>query len=295
MDKAGGSRFRFEDSDDWLRHLEERGYAIVENVMSGEEVAHALQLLSDDLKHVTIQKNDPGLYPSLAQSRGAWFCRSRSGVKKAFSRIWNTEDLIVSMDAVIAWSSSQRPKSEGLHLDQNPIDKPNLDCIQGMVPLLKVTMESGGLEVVPGTHQGTGREDLCKRYQHLKGKGDWCPLRRDDYLYSDAILLLAQPGDLILWDSRTVHGGRVPLQCSSDRDTKHDEIPNLIRLACAVSMVPRSKATPAVLEARRKGFDAGASFNHAPHEAGTSSGTLHARLPASCMKPVLGKDARQLL
>ena len=151
---------------------------------------------------------------------------------------------------------------------------------------------------------------------HLKGVGDWCPLHQGDPMYNDAILLHADAGDLVLWDSRTVHGGRVGSGCcagdglgssadcaggnggggdsgggvgvDSDRD-------RLLRLSCTVAMTPRSKATPAVLEARRRGFAAGASFNHCPHEAGTSSGTIRNTLPAACPRPVLADAVMALL
>jgi hypothetical protein len=35
----------------------------------------------------------------------------------------------------------------GLHLDQNPFAKPGFECVQGMMPLLPVTDEVGGLQV----------------------------------------------------------------------------------------------------------------------------------------------------
>ena len=82
-----------------------------------------------------------------------------------FSKIWNTHELITSMDAIIAWKLWQgynpyddiinlppRPRTEGLHLDQNPFTKIDLDCVQGMMPLLPVTKEIGGLQVVPFSH-----------------------------------------------------------------------------------------------------------------------------------------------
>ena len=78
----------------------------------------------------------PGLIPSLAQSQGAWFVRGVPKVKKSFASIWKTSDLITSMDCVIAWrpwwkNKFWKPNTEGLHLDQNPFSKPNLETVQG--------------------------------------------------------------------------------------------------------------------------------------------------------------------
>ena len=141
-------------------------------------------------------------------------------------------------------------------------------------------------------------------------------------MYSDTILLLAEPGDLILWDSRTVHGGRVGTgsrtfgdgyssgsdngfvssdakDCASDDATTTaattTTMPPLVRLSCTVAMTPRSKATGAVLQLRKNGFDAGVSFNHCPHEAGTSTGTIRSKLPAECPRPILTDWQRSLL
>jgi hypothetical protein len=128
-----------------------------------------------------------GLVASLAQTAGPWYIRGLPRMRDVFSRIWNTPDLITSMDAVIIWrpwtegakveawrpkfasagelpdepavepavstfSTFPPPRTEGLHLDQNPFLKPHLDCIQGMVPLYPVTRDVGGLEVVPFSH-----------------------------------------------------------------------------------------------------------------------------------------------
>ena len=46
---------------------------------------------------------------------------------------------------------------------------------------------------------------------------------------------------------------------------------------------------------RREGFEAGESFNHCPHEAGTSSGTIKRRLPRACARAELNEAQRALL
>ena len=211
----------------------------------------------------------------ITQDAGAWYVRARPGVKAAFEQIWESPDLIVSMDALLIWrpwwlEAGWRPCTEGLHLDQNPFSKPDLETVQGMVPLLTVNATTGGLEVVPRSHTPEAKADLCREYPHLKYTGDWCPLDRS---YEDAVLLHAEPGDLVLWDSRTIHGGRVG-------DGQVESLPrslDLARLSVTVAMVPRARATPEVLQARREGFLKGRNFNHSPHEAGTSSGTVASR------------------
>lgn len=38
-----------------------------------------------------------------AHSKASWYLRTRPNIKKAFSSIWKTDDLIVSFDTFIAW------------------------------------------------------------------------------------------------------------------------------------------------------------------------------------------------
>ena len=151
------------ENTEWQKHLKSFGYVVVRNVATDEEIAVASKLLDRDLKYLKLPAH--GLVAKLAQSEGAWSVRGIRKLKIVFSRIWETDDLIVSMDAIIAWRKwkcydavsnndefPSLPRTEGLHLDQNPFDKPHLDCIQGMIPLLPVTKETGGLEVVPLSH-----------------------------------------------------------------------------------------------------------------------------------------------
>jgi len=198
------------------------------------------------------------------------------------------------MDAVLAWrpwrmNDHWKPVTEGLHLDQNPFSKPGFEVVQGMVPLYAVTTESGGLEVVPRSHTDAAKTQWKSRYPHMSLAGDWCPMHPNDPFYKQAVLLLAEAGDLVLWDSRTVHGGRVG---SGKEDEKAVQ---LDRLSCTVSMTPAVRASTEVLRARTLGFLSGQCFNHTPHEAGTSSGTLIAKKNSKYKPPKLSAHQMALL
>ena len=85
----------------------------------------------------------------IAQSSGPWQIRANGKVKETFAAVWGKEDLVVSMDAMLLWkpwwhNNAWLPKTEGLHLDQNPWHKPQLCSVQGMVQLHAVTAETGG-------------------------------------------------------------------------------------------------------------------------------------------------------
>merc|ERR1712066_587650 len=132
-----------------------------------------------------------------------------------------------------------------------------------------------------------------KQFPHLERRGDWCPLYRDE---GDALLLLAEPGDLILWDSRTIHGGVVGTGDIGVSGEALEALPaELARLSVTVAMTPRSWASDLVQLARVKGFKKGENFNHSPHEAGTSTGTVPARPQRGFKPPELTPAQRSLL
>jgi len=154
--------------------------------------------------------------------------------------------------------------------------------------------------VVPLSHLDENKVEFKKRYPSMKGIGDWCLLDTDDPLYEDALLIKASPGDLILWDSRTIHGGKVGTgkkSVNEHEDEKENVTINatnvnsnddavkiehkeatppskapLVRLSVCVAMSPRSKATAQILKERKEGFDSGIAFNHCPHDTGPRHG-----------------------
>ena len=336
-------RFELEEDAAWRAHLSARGFAVVAGAMTKSEVASATALLWRDIDRVwppearadavkaggsgarwsSIRLPAHGLTPRLAQSAGAWKVRGAHGVCQAFSKVWDcdTEDLITSMDCVAIWrpwgpgSSAKRPRTEGLHLDQNPFSKPGLETVQGMVPLKRVDARVGGLAVVPGSNSRTEMEKLKTRLPNLEAAGDWCPLPRNDPGCRGAILVEAEPGDLILWDSRTVHGGMVGRGLSTESDggaaegadsktPPHQQreqeeqqqwYSDVVRLSVTVCMVRRDRASEDALCVRREGFLSGRCFNHTPHETGTSTGTIHAPRDPTYVPPELTPEMELLL
>ena len=118
-----------------------------------------------------------------------------------------------------------------------------------------------------------------------------CPLSDSDF---EASLVLASAGDLILWDSRTIHGGRVGTRPKQDADSLPEHV-DLARLSVTVSMTAKDRASKKVLDARIAGYKRGICFNHTPHEAGSSSGTIPT-LVSKTYKPVeLSKEQLELL
>jgi hypothetical protein len=151
------------------------------------------------------------------------------------------------------------------------------------VNLLPVTPSSGGNVLLAQSNRLFPdhylRKDFYKaRLVELDGD-DWMEIPHDDgAMFSDSTKILTcllGPGDMLLWDSRTVHcsyPGEVVLHaedpqakdiCSrSSGDLLHNTGRGLIRAASLVSMTPSSRATRAVLDRRRQAVDRSRTLTH---------------------------------
>jgi len=77
-----------------------------------------------------------------------------------------------------------------------------------------------------------------------------------------AMLVVCKAGDLILWDSRTIH-------CNTPACTSPPaagSVPELVRAVGYVCMTPRRWASCSTLRARRRAFAAGVGSTHWPHD-----------------------------
>eukprot|EP00933_Yihiella_yeosuensis_P021583 TRINITY_DN17055_c2_g1_i2.p1 TRINITY_DN17055_c2_g1~~TRINITY_DN17055_c2_g1_i2.p1 ORF type:complete len:391 (-),score=53.77 TRINITY_DN17055_c2_g1_i2:199-1239(-) len=285
--------FSLENVDEWLKHLASHGVVRIRGVLDVAGVAEAKDLFWDWLEGLGgkarrddvstwTNANFPGnLNIGFLSSRGAgqsaaaWAVRGNRNVHRAFSEIWGTDSLISSMDSFIGWrpwwvtvegqALAQKPRSEGIHCDQNPHARPGLACVQGMVPLLPVRREIGGLCVVPGSHADEVQQFL--RTEFCSKQGDWLPLEMkcpQHSLNRQSELIEAEPGDLILWDSRALHGGYVGdgLKKIEPPDAQSQE---LARLSLPVCMTPKEWASEEILEKRRYAVQRGITLTHWPH------------------------------
>jgi len=273
----------------WLATLRSEGYVVVPGVLTPDEVEQARDLTWDWLESLGTgisrtevstwsNANWPGDKSSgiiasygAGQSEAAWFVRGGERVKTAFAEIWGTHDLITSMDCPILWrpwwlsdSEQWKPLSFGTHLDQNIVDRPGFLCVQGMVPLFPVTEAIGGLKIVPHSHKAEAQDKIRRNHPKMKGKSDFMRVGKSD-IDRDPVLITAEPGDLILWDSRMVHVGEAGPGQLRKPAVKEGE-PSLSRCAFTVCMVPRTAASEEVLEKRRKAFQEGETLCHRPDQ-----------------------------
>lgn len=81
-------------------------------------------------------------------------CRTEPGVRGAFEKVYDTEDLIVSFDVMNISFPNRKdlaPNKPWAHQDQDP-DTTGFRCLQGLVNLLPCGDNDGGLIIMPGAH-----------------------------------------------------------------------------------------------------------------------------------------------
>jgi len=175
----------------------------------------------------------------IGQSEFLWNVRSSRQVKKVYARIWDNQQLLVSFDGCGIfrdWRYNPTWKTSGgwNHVDQNPKVKPDRCCIQGFVSLTDQSEKTGGLIVYPRTHlRFTELSDVVTRSIDFVKVPDTHPIM--DQGKTLGKLVHCRAGDLVLWDSRTVHCNS-PATAVEERNK--DEPVDLLRIVAYVSMSP---------------------------------------------------------
>ncbi|KAL4748569.1 hypothetical protein BDW72DRAFT_195692 [Aspergillus terricola var. indicus] len=162
--------------------------------------------------------NEKGMcmHYSVAHEKFVWDVRSEPGVVEAFEKVYNDKDLIVSFDAVNFGFPNRTdlpPNKPWPHQDQDP-EKPDFRCLQGLVNLLPNGPNDGGLIVCRGAHLLSDEfhsDPVIRAEERIPA---WTP---EWYGFTEAgmkwladrncewVKVCAEPGDLLIWDSRTPH------------------------------------------------------------------------------------------
>ncbi|KAJ2903572.1 hypothetical protein MKZ38_009625 [Zalerion maritima] len=145
-----------------------------------------------------------------------WSIRQEPGLVEAFAKVHDTPDLIVSFDNMnIQWPRrpDQKPNVPWPHQDQDPVTASQFRCMQGLVNLQPSGPNDGGLYVCRGAHLLS--EEFHRAFADEKEKvwswtHEWYGFTKPGLQWLDDhgcewIKPCAEPGDLILWDSRTPH------------------------------------------------------------------------------------------
>mmetsp|Transcript_113980 Transcript_113980/g.322684 ORF Transcript_113980/g.322684 Transcript_113980/m.322684 type:complete len:957 (+) Transcript_113980:101-2971(+) len=292
-------RFVAHQKDRWLRHLADEGFVVVAGVANEKEVAHAYNLLWNFIeltdKSGKVRREDPSTWQDhkgdkesgkqcgwpagkedgilhsrgIGQSEVLWYLRALPALSRVYADVWGTDQLVASFDGAGAFrpyghnASWRTTKTNWHHVDQAHL-KRGLHCIQGLITLKDATPETGGLVVVPGSHRFHG--DILTRYRRKPDDWNFVGLEANDPILTEGTsaprLVCARAGDLILWDSRTVHCNTLPLR--EDWQLLHGQ--DLIRAVAYICMTPAAWCSEETIFQRNHAFNRGVTTSHWPHE-----------------------------
>ncbi|KAJ5815244.1 hypothetical protein N7474_007021 [Penicillium riverlandense] len=236
---------------DWRDDLASQGYVVIKNAIPQERAQQYQQKALDWLKSFSpsLDLNDPS----------TWREENLPATHKfnLFKHYSVTHEKFM-------WEARQEPKDKPPnkpwpHVDQSPLRR-GLHCVQGIINLSPAGPEDGSLILLPRSNTVTE-----KFFDEQTDPSTW--LKNDFRSISETemdwfkdkgmepIKVLADPGDLILWDSRTVHWGGEP---TAQSDT--------IRTVIYASYSPASMASKETLEAKQTAFRSYGATTHWAHD-----------------------------
>jgi len=173
----------------------------------------------------TLFGNNPertGLCPAFAEVIQAWIERHPGNALVP-------EDMLTSFDGTtLALPPAFTPKHRGkfrnywLHTDQ-AYTRPGLRCIQGYMAMTpsRAEMKSGTLLAMLGSHKHHAAFAAAFPEAVPKSTGNWYRINAEQGAWCEekglhTVRIAHEPGDLILWDSRTLHCGGEPGICGEN-------------------------------------------------------------------------------
>lgn len=148
-----------ENSPSWINQLNVHGYAVVPNVLAPPQCDHIIDKAWEWLAALGtgIQRNDSSAWANdrwprnfngiiqryrIGHAPFVWQARTNSNVIGVFEKIWGTNELLTSFDAIgilrpVEMVSDLEHTSSWFHTDQSP-KKEGLHCVQGVLNLEEV-------------------------------------------------------------------------------------------------------------------------------------------------------------
>lgn len=229
--------------------LDADGYAVVRGVVSVDVCARLRRRALAERVQL----------PTMHHSDTLWEIRTLPSVRALFEECWRTSDLVVGFDGM---TIRERGSDDGLvidwHVDQNGSHADQgCCCVQGLLALADSTADSGTIEFVRGSHAHHAAlvKRLCDDDDDDEEAWEFVPIPPDDEVFAACDHATVQPvlrvGDVVLWDSRTIHRVSAPT----------GDAPRLVAYVC---MVPRRLVDASIARRRRAAYEAGIATTHWP-------------------------------
>ncbi|KAL2409300.1 hypothetical protein ABEF95_005882 [Exophiala dermatitidis] len=269
---------------DWRDEFHKTGCVVIKNVISPERAQYYCDKQLEWLKKFDLgfdEKNPDtwtadhlpvsfkgGMYYGYGATheKFAWEARTEPAVIEIFEKLWETKELICSFDGFnISLPNRKDLKwSPWPHCDQNP-ERKGMQAVQGLLNFAPNGPNDGGLVLMRGSSKL-----FDEFFAHKRNSADHEDAPPPELQYMDLFLFNEKdvkwfedrgcelfkvnmdPGDFVLWDSRTMHYAKFP---------EGDQI----RHVQYICMTPRRFATDEALETKKYCFENFLGTTHWPH------------------------------
>ncbi|KAL2839418.1 hypothetical protein BJY01DRAFT_257758 [Aspergillus pseudoustus] len=266
---------------DWRDELFQNGYVVLKGVIPQARCDHYIDKMFQwlesfpygfrrDDRSTWTEEHLPthikgGMYHRyrVQHERFVWEARTEPGVLDAFAKLWGTDKLLASFDGINFTLPADTPLPQTQpwpHIDQNP-QREGMQCVQGILNFAPNGPKDGGLLVMKGSTKLM--PEFFKTHSKVIGRQTWGPtdwfgFEKDELKWfedrgCEIHKVCADPGDVILWDSRTMHFNCVPTSQN-------------IRSLVYACYTPASFATPETLQKKAELFDERVGTTHWPHD-----------------------------
>ncbi|KAK8078854.1 hypothetical protein PG994_002661 [Apiospora phragmitis] len=252
---------------DWRDEFHENGCVVIKNVISREKAQYYADKQIQWLKKFELgfDEKDPStwtaeqlpvsfkggmyfLYGS-AHEKMSWEARMEPAVRDIFAKLWGTNELICSFDGM----NISMPKRTDVqwspwpHCDQNPRRKGRSGSPELLPPTAKTTFFAEKRDSADHEDAPPPEIEFMDLFLFSKKDVKWFEDRG-----CELVKINMEPGDFVLWDSRTMHYAKFP---------EGDQIRN-VQYIC---MTPRQFADEDALAAKKWCFENYVGTTHWPH------------------------------
>lgn len=219
----------FADIGEGIQHLRAHGYAVFANAASLVQARDIKEHLWEffEERFPPLNRSQPETWDLLpvneygimllygvGQAEAMWRVRELDAVRQIFAAAWDDEDLVCDFGGLVAFRPQRctdrwRTPERWYHVDMNVETYDGFESLQGFLALTKNTPESGGLVVVPGSHEH--HPEVSRRASAWWGVADpdhqFLLLQPNDPVLQNTRprFIACEIGDLVLWDSRVAH------------------------------------------------------------------------------------------
>ncbi|KAK5746237.1 hypothetical protein LTR17_000972 [Elasticomyces elasticus] len=270
---------------DWRDDFHKYGCTLIKGVLSKERAQYYVNKQLEWLKSFNLgfDPNDQSTWKAehlpvsfkggmmfsyaVTHEKMAWEARTEPAIVDIFEKLWATPELIASFDGLNIFPPQKdlaKSWTPWPHCDQNP-ERKGMQAVQGLINFAPNGENDGGLVLMKGSAKLFNEFFAREREQgdhedapppEIKFMDLFLFNKRDVKWFEDRgcelVKINMEPGDFVLWDSRTMHYAKFP---------EGDQI----RHAQYICMTPRKFATEEALEAKKFCFENYYGTTHWPH------------------------------